>query len=135
MHDHRRAPCPAWPRNFGRAAAVLLTISAGAFSYACSGGITTTPTGSAVGHLPRGVRPTDLNLLVITLDTTRADRLGAYGWPDSATPALALVAREGVLFEHAVSPPPLTLPAPSSIFTGKYPPQHGVRDNRGGFPP
>src|SRR6266851_2883229 len=104
MHDHRRAPCPAWPRNFGRAAAaVLLTISAGAFSYACSGSVTTTPTGSAVGHLPRGVQPADLNLLVITLDTTRADRLGAYGWPDSATPALDRIASEGVLFEHAAT--------------------------------
>ncbi|HEV2983979.1 MAG TPA: sulfatase-like hydrolase/transferase [Vicinamibacterales bacterium] len=133
MHDHRRARCPAWPRNFARAAAVLLTITAGAFSYACSGGVRTTPTGSALGRLPRGVQPADLNLLVITLDTTRADRLGAYGWPDSATPALDLIAREGVLFEHAVSPAPLTLPAHASLFTGKYPPQHGVRDNGGFF--
>src|SRR5260370_10710127 len=122
MHDHRRAPCPAWPRNFGRAAAVLLTISAGAFSYACSGSVTITPTGSAVGHLPRGVRPTDLNLLVITLDTTRADRLGAYGWPDSATPALDLVARQGGLFEPAVSPAPLHLPDHSSRFPRQYSP-------------
>ncbi len=85
-----------------------------------------------MGHLPRGLRPSDLNLLVITLDTTRADRLGAYGWPQSATPELDRIAHEGVLFEHAATPAPLTLPAHSSLFTAKYPPHHGVRDN-GGF--
>jgi len=115
------------------AAAVLLPLLIGAVSYACSGSVTTTPTGSAIGRLPGRVRPADLNLLVITLDTTRADRLGAYGWPDSATPALDRIAREGVLFEHAVSSAPLTLPAHSSLFTGKYPPHHGVRDNGGFF--
>ncbi len=88
---------------------------------------------SAAGALPRGVSASDLNLLIITLDTTRADRLGAYGWPRSVTPTLDRFAAEGVLFEHAVAPAPLTLPSHSSLFTSKFPPAHAVRDNGGFF--
>ena len=76
---------------------------------------------------------TDLNLLLVTLDTTRADRIHAYGFDGIETPNLDRLAREGVLFEQAVSPAPLTLPAHSSIFTGTFPPAHGVRDNGGFF--
>ena len=86
-----------------------------------------------IGRLTAGVRPSDLNLVLITLDTTRADRLGAYGWPRSVTPELDRLADEGVLFERAVTAAPLTLPAHSSILTAKYPPHHGVRDNGGFF--
>jgi choline-sulfatase len=92
-----------------------------------------TPGGVRLGHLPSGVRPSDLNLLLVTLDTTRADRLGAYGFAAAETPNLDRIAREGVLFEHAVAPAPLTLPAHSSLFTSKLPPAHGVRDNGGFF--
>jgi len=74
-----------------------------------------------------------LNLVIVTLDTTRADRMGAYGYADIETPAFDRVAREGVLFENAVSSAPLTLPVHSSMFTGKFPPEHGVRDNGGFF--
>ena len=79
------------------------------------------------------MRPADLNVLLVTLDTTRADRLGAYGFKAIETPTLDRIAREGVLFEHAVAPAPLTLPAHSSLFTSKLPPAHGVRDNGGFF--
>lgn len=72
------------------------------------------------------------NLLVVTLDTTRADRLGAYGDARAATPAFDRVARDGVLFEQAITAAPLTLPAHATIFTARFPPAHGVRDN-GGF--
>jgi len=91
-----------------------------------------TPAGVEMGKLPPGVQPTDVNLLLITLDTTRADRIGAYGFPDVETPYLDRIAREGVLFEQAISAAPLTLPAHSTIFTSRFPPTHGVRDN-GGF--
>jgi len=78
-------------------------------------------------------RPTpDFNVLLITLDTMRADALGAYGATNGATPNLDRLARGGVVFEDAVTAAPLTLPAHSSLFTAKYPPRHGVRDN-GGF--
>jgi choline-sulfatase len=89
--------------------------------------------GRSLGRLPGGVHTGDLNLLLVTLDTTRADRIHAYGFEGIATPSLDRLAREGVLFEHAVAPAPLTLPAHSSIFTGKFPPAHGVRDNGGFF--
>jgi choline-sulfatase len=88
--------------------------------------------GFDLGRLPPGVRRTDLNVVVVTLDTTRADHIGAYGARDVETPVVDRLAREGVLFEQAESVTPLTLPAHSSIFTGKFPPEHGVRDN-GGF--
>ncbi len=74
----------------------------------------------------------DLNVLLITLDTTRADSLGAYGATDGATPNLDRLAHSGVIFDEAVTAAPLTLPAHSSLFTAKYPPRHSVRDN-GGF--
>jgi arylsulfatase A-like enzyme/Tfp pilus assembly protein PilF len=89
--------------------------------------------GQPLGRLPAGVRPAALNLLLITLDTTRADRIHAYGFNGVETPNFDRLAAEGVLFERAFAPAPLTLPAHSSIFTGKFPPAHGVRDNGGFF--
>jgi arylsulfatase A-like enzyme/tetratricopeptide (TPR) repeat protein len=79
-----------------------------------------------------GAPARDVNLLLITLDTTRADALGAYGASDGATPNLDRLARAGVVFDEALAAAPLTLPAHASLFTAKYPPRHGVRDN-GGF--
>jgi choline-sulfatase len=74
-----------------------------------------------------------MNLVVITLDTTRADHVGAYGSTLVKTPALDALATEGVLFEQAMTVAPLTLPAHCSIMTGKFPPEHGARDNGGFF--
>jgi arylsulfatase A-like enzyme len=76
-----------------------------------------------------GRDPSAWNILLLTLDTTRADRLGAYGFAGADTPNIDRVAREGVLFEQAESAAPLTLPAHTSLFTGRFPFQHGVRDN------
>jgi len=72
------------------------------------------------------VRP---NVILVTLDTTRADHLGCYGSPDVRTPVLDGLARRGVLFEQAATASPLTLPAHSTILTGMYPTYHGVRVN------
>jgi choline-sulfatase len=66
---------------------------------------------------------------MITLDTTRADRLGCYGYELATTPAIDALAARGTRFEHAYTPVPLTIPAHSSLFTGLLPPHHGVRDN------
>jgi choline-sulfatase len=77
--------------------------------------------------------PQDLNLVIFTLDTTRADRLGCYGFKAVETPRIDGLAREGILFEHVTAAVPLTFPAHSSIFTGLIPPHHGVRDNGGFF--
>ena len=92
-----------------------------------------TSNGVALGTLPHGLSRDRLNVVVVTLDTTRADRIGAYGARDVRTPTVDGLANDGVLFEQAVSVAPLTLPAHSSIFTGKFPPEHGVRDNGGFF--
>ena len=80
----------------------------------------------ALGACEREHRP---NVLVITIDTTRADRLGCYGFGLAHTPAIDRLAREGVRCLNAASSAPITLPAHCSIMTGLYPPAHGVRDN------
>jgi choline-sulfatase len=69
------------------------------------------------------------NVLVITVDTTRADHLGCYGFTLARTPAIDKVASEGVRCSNAISSAPITMPSHSSIFTGLFPPAHGVRDN------
>ncbi len=77
--------------------------------------------------------PSALNVVVVTLDTTRADRLGCYGFGGVATPHIDALAREGVVFDASTATVPLTFPSHSSIFTGLVPPHHGVRDNGGFF--
>jgi choline-sulfatase len=69
------------------------------------------------------------NVLLITLDTTRADHLGCYGFELAATPNLDRLARNGIRFARVYAPAPLTLPSHSSIMTGLYPATHGVRNN------
>ncbi len=70
-----------------------------------------------------------LNVVVVTLDTTRADRLTPYGYLDASMPALERLAREGAVFQRAYTIVPLTLPAHTSLFTGLSPVSHGVHDN------
>jgi len=73
----------------------------------------------------------DAPVVLVSIDTLRSDRVGAYGYAKSRTPSLDALAREGVVFEDAFSHCPLTLPAHASLFTGLLPPAHGVRDNLG----
>lgn len=70
-----------------------------------------------------------MNLLFITLDTTRADRIGAYGYKGAMTPHIDALAGQGIVMENCYTPAPLTLPAHCSMFTGKYPIGHQARDN------
>jgi arylsulfatase A-like enzyme/Tfp pilus assembly protein PilF len=70
-----------------------------------------------------------LNLVLITIDTCRSDRLSCYGYDRSHTPHLDALAAEGVLFEEARTCVPITLPSHVSIMTGLYPTVHGVREN------
>src|SRR5262245_14802517 len=83
--------------------------------------------GEMVGFTSRPRAPQ--NLLLITLDTMRADRLPAYGFQGVQTPALDRIAAGGLVFEEAFAAAPLTLPSHTSILTGLYPPRFGVRDN------
>jgi arylsulfatase A-like enzyme/Tfp pilus assembly protein PilF len=71
------------------------------------------------------------NVVLITIDTLRADHLGSYGATEAETPNLDRLAAEGVRFANAASTVPFTLPAHSSLMTGTYPPYHGVRENVG----
>jgi arylsulfatase A-like enzyme/Tfp pilus assembly protein PilF len=68
------------------------------------------------------------NVLLISIDTLRADRLGCYGY-SKRTPAIDSLAAKSALFENTISQVPLTLPSHCTIFTGLYPDQHGVRNN------
>jgi arylsulfatase A-like enzyme len=91
-----------------------------AFSWLGCGG----PTLDAPGQPP-------VSVLLVTIDTLRADRLGCYGDQKARTPALDAFAGAATLFEAAFTPVPITLPAHTSILTGLLPPAHGVRGNVG----
>ncbi len=86
---------------------------------------TVTPAGLAAAH-PAG-RP----IVLVTIDTLRADRLGAYGSSAGLTPALDAFAETAARFTAAVSQVPLTLPSHATILTGLHPARHGVRTNDG----
>jgi len=80
-------------------------------------------------HL-RGGR--DFNIILITVDTLRADKVGCYGNPDVKTPAMDAFAAAGIRFENCIAQTPLTLPSHTTLLTGTLPIYHSVRDN-GGF--
>ncbi|HEV8129698.1 MAG TPA: sulfatase-like hydrolase/transferase [Acidobacteriota bacterium] len=71
------------------------------------------------------------DVILITIDTLRADRLGCYGYRNIETPNIDSVARDGIRFANAVAQCPITLPSHCSILTGTNPIYHGVRDNSG----
>jgi arylsulfatase A-like enzyme len=77
-------------------------------------------------HSTTGGRP---NLLLITIDTLRADHLGAYGYGLPTSPAIDRLARDGVIFDNAYTPVPTTAPAVASLLTGRYVDAHQVREN------
>lgn len=72
---------------------------------------------------------TPRHVILFTLDTTRADRIGSYGAPLARTPHLDALSTRGVRFADAVTTAPITGPAHAAIFTGQYPARFGVRDN------
>ncbi|MGB5219489.1 MAG: sulfatase, partial [Polyangiales bacterium] len=75
------------------------------------------------------IAPERPNVVVITIDTLRADRLGCYGFEQARTPRIDALAAEGVRVDRAMAAVPITLPSHTTIFTGLNPPAHGVRDN------
>jgi len=91
-------------------------------SLACFGALAAAP--SCVRPLPPPA-----GILLITLDTVRADHLGCYGDDKAATPNLDALAKEAVQFDQAMTAVPTTLPSHATMFTGQYPPVHGVRYN------
>ena len=69
------------------------------------------------------------SLVLITVDTTRRDHIGAYGKINAGTEHIDSIANQGIRFDQAYSTVPLTTPAHASILTGLYPPKHGIRNN------
>jgi len=84
-----------------------------------------------IGTFPCGLRAGAArpNLLLITIDTLRPDRLGCYGSPTIATPNIDALSRRGVLFTRAFAHTPTTLPSHTNILLGTTPLRHGVHDN------
>jgi len=85
---------------------------------------------SAPGPATPAPRPSAApSVVLVTIDTLRADHVGAYGYAPARTPAIDGLARQGVRFDHAYAAAPITLPSHASILTGRYPPGHGSRHN------
>ena len=98
------------------ASAILAGLAAGWFGW---------QEGWFGGLSKRGPR----SVLLVSVDTLRADRLGSYGYQAASTPILDALAARGLRFEQAVTVAPLTLPAHTSLLSGTFPTFHGVRDN------
>src|SRR5262249_39426301 len=126
--DHRTSGAARTVRGFGirdSGFAIADWGLAGALAAccACSGQVRRAPSPIASGAL-RGA-----NVLLITIDTLRADYVGAYGSTRGATPTLDRFAREGLRFDTVYAHVPLTLPSHATLLTGRYPTRTGVHDN------
>jgi len=108
-------------RDACRLAAAPLLAAAIAFATGCG-------RGDAAG---RARAEPGTPVVLVSIDTLRADRLPAYGYRGVETPAIERLRRDGILFENAYTHSPLTLPAHASLLTGLLPPEHGVRNNIG----
>jgi choline-sulfatase len=102
-------------------AATLVAI--GLITASCGG------TSKPAAPPPSGPQATAKSLVIVTIDTLRADHVGAYGYPAARTPALDRVAREGARFDRAFATAPITLTSHASLLSGRYPPGHGARHN------
>ena len=83
----------------------------------------------SMGDLVKRGDAAGFNVLLITWDTTRRDALSCYGRKGAETPTIDALVADGVCFDDAVTSAPLTLPSHATIFTGLYPPNHGVLHN------
>ncbi|MEM6453750.1 MAG: sulfatase-like hydrolase/transferase [Acidobacteriota bacterium] len=103
------------------AAALLLTLACGR-----DGGAPSSAGSSVTVETAEGAP-----LILISIDTLRSDRLPIYGYDGIETPAIDRLAADSIVYEHAYSHYPITLPSHTSLFSGLLPPDHGVRDNIG----
>jgi arylsulfatase A-like enzyme len=115
----RRARPLRWARRAALALAILLLWPVGRWVVTDWRWAPTRPTPAA----PAGA---GVNVLLVSIDTLRADHLGSYGSPDGLTPHLDRLAREGVTFRQAITSAPWTLPAVGSLLTGLSPRHHGA---------
>ena len=85
------------------------------------------PSADAPGPAEAALAPR--HVLLVTIDTLRVDRVGAYGYARARTPHLDRLAADGLLAANAFATAPVTLPSHASVMTGRYPPAHGARHN------
>src|SRR5271154_4815383 len=116
------------PRFCWRMIALVVVIAL-ASGLAASGQTAATKSAQAKKPVQSGIKPT--NVILITIDTLRADHVGCYGARMVKTPTLDALAHDGVVFERAISQVPLTWPSHAVILTGTYPFQNGVQDFTG----
>src|SRR5436190_22783891 len=121
MAKHKRPPpvVQTPPKPAPRRASLGLAAAAGAIAVAAA----------FTWWMLRPPVPSHPNLLLITIDTLRADHVGVYGATTGATPALDALASSGARFDQVQTAVPLTGPSHATILTGQYPPAHGVRGN------
>ena len=116
-------------RRFGgptiAVAAALAAIGAALYFAVAAPRFGTEPAAPASSAAPAPIR----TVVLITIDTLRADRVGAYGWAAARTPAMDALAARGIRFTRAFATAPITLPSHASLLTGLYPPGHGSRHN------
>jgi arylsulfatase A-like enzyme len=91
-------------------------------------------TASGSGHAREPVPPPH-HVLLVSIDTLRADHVGSYGYAKPTTPHLDALAAEAIVFENASTTAPWTLPAHASLLTGLYPSHHGAREERDSLSP
>ncbi len=113
LRDHANNPYDTPVNQYRTRLAVVCFLQLGVCSFAAS-------------QLPTPSRP---NVVVITLDTMRADHMGCYGYFRETSPRLDQLAASSVLFERCLVPMSTTLPSHTSIFTGVWPAEHGVLAN------
>ncbi len=106
-------------RTNGLAATLLAVLAA-----ACGGGAPSTS-----GPVPPAVSSTARHVVLVTIDTLRADRVGAYGYAAAKTPAIDAIAAAGLRVGQAFATAPVTLTSHASLLSGLYPPAHGARHN------
>ena len=131
-----RTVLPADTRGFEMPAAGVLLASMLLLAWigglGCSEEVSRVATPPEAPGATRSLDPrAPTNVVIISMDTTRADALGAYGQKLPTSPEIDRLAEEGVLFEQCVTSSPSTLPSHVSILTGKQPYSHGVRSNGG----
>lgn len=112
----RRRPSPSTFRLFGFPVRACVVALAAAGLVSCA------------ADAPPPAAPPLRHVVLVTIDTLRADRVGAYGGA-AKTPALDALARDGARFDHAFATAPITLPSHASLMSGRYPPGHGGRHN------
>jgi arylsulfatase A-like enzyme/Tfp pilus assembly protein PilF len=128
----RPGPPPAAPAGKWRLGTVVVALAAGAAIALGALAWRTLAQKGAASFSGKEAAPFSPNVLLVTIDTLRWDRLGTYGAREAATPVLDGIAARGVRFDTAIAQAPLTAPSHASILAGVIPPRHGVRDN-GGF--